>query len=177
MIDDQLRKDPQLGAVIRGLRERAELKRKQVVDALSKRKQHLTGDADAEYSADWYARIEIRPQAHPSAADLEDILQILGSSEQELRSLLDSPKQQTWSDPIYKGDTSRSFAASGSSGMEGNIYASAAITPLTQTSHMALSTVENSDTLLESWQQLNPENQTKALAQVRSLLGRQQFDS
>jgi len=85
---DELRKAPGLGAVLRALRERAGLSRPQVIAALSETKRNRSGDPTAEYSSDWYARIETRERSHPSEADLDDILQIIGSDRLQLQAEL-----------------------------------------------------------------------------------------
>jgi len=82
-----LRKDPGLGPLLKELRGRLGLSHKHVAAA-------VWGD---EGKWNWYSKLENRPNAYPSEADLDRILEVLGSSRVEAETLLG---RRTWSDPV-----------------------------------------------------------------------------
>lgn len=100
----ELRKHPQLGPVLKQLRKRVRLSQSDVareVDRARKRR----GESKP-MTTTWYAKIENRTNSYPSAADLEAILDLLGSDEDEVRSLIEEATGETWSSPVAKATDS-----------------------------------------------------------------------
>ena len=100
----ELRKHPQLGPVLKALRRRVSLEQRDVASAVSM----LRGPDAKPMTADWYAKLENRPNAYPRDSDLDHILAVLGSSRQELVAILSSPQriaQMTDPDAASRGQT------------------------------------------------------------------------